>query len=72
MTRKFNVKHNRKRSNYPKRLAKRNLSKAPALTPLDTLRKQAGYREPAIVSTRRYGSPNETSSKSQLIYADPS
>jgi hypothetical protein len=55
MTRKYNVKHERKRSNYPKRLEARGLAKAPAMTPLDTLRKRAGYIEPAVTSNRRFG-----------------
>lgn len=45
MSRKHNTKHNRKRSNYPKRLKKRGLSVAPRLRSLYELRKNAGCTE---------------------------
>lgn len=38
MTRKYNVKHTRKRSNYPGRMSARGLSRAPKMLSLETLR----------------------------------
>lgn len=41
MSRKYNTQHpGRARSRYPQRLAKRGLSKAPALPPLEWLRRK--------------------------------
>lgn len=45
MSRKFHVTHpDRGRSNYPKRLQRRGLTKAPAMTDLETLRVQQQRR----------------------------
>lgn len=45
MSRKHNVKHNRTKSNYPKRLERRGLSRAPVMPELDTLRRKQGAKD---------------------------
>jgi hypothetical protein len=49
MTRRYNGQHpSRGRSNYPKRLAARNLGKTPVMPKLSTLRKKAGLPPPPV------------------------
>jgi hypothetical protein len=40
VSRKHNTKHNRKRSNYPKRLRARGLSKTPRMPKVESLREK--------------------------------
>lgn len=42
-SRKHHTKHNRSKSNYPKRLRARGLSTSPRMTPLEDLRRRARY-----------------------------
>jgi hypothetical protein len=45
VSRKHNTKHNRRRSNYPKRLQARGLSKTPRMPKVETLREKQTREE---------------------------
>jgi hypothetical protein len=48
MSRKHNTKHARSKSNYPKRLAARGLTRTPEMLTLDALRRKQGVKAPEM------------------------